>query len=160
MSNPHPGSDDALHPDKHPDAVDGAPFDTLGTPGADGSGALEATRPVDDAETTQVIPPAERDPHGSGEDDDFDAKTTTRTGMIWATTIIALVLLVLLIIFVAQNQTTAPLRFFAWEGTVSMGLTVVAASVAGGIVVAMAGAARLIALRAQRRKRRKALKQR
>lgn len=89
---------------------------------------------------TPTAPPARETP---------DRKHATRTGMIWAATIAALVLLVLLIVFIAQNQTTVPLRYFAVESTVSLGLALLAAAVAGGFVVASAGAARIIALRTQ-----------
>ncbi|GAA3709325.1 hypothetical protein GCM10022377_23760 [Zhihengliuella alba] len=95
-------------------------------------------------------------PGTDSKDDEYrDRMTTTRSGAVWATTIFSLIILVLLIIFIAQNQETTTLRYFAWEGTVNVGLTVLAAAVAGGIIVALAGAARIIALKAQRRRQRR-----
>jgi putative membrane protein len=85
-----------------------------------------------------------------------ERRHATRTGMVWTATIVALVLLVLLIIFIAQNQSSVQLRYFAAEGTVSLGLALLAAAVAGGFLVASAGAARIIALRAQASRQRRA----
>ncbi|WP_309081418.1 lipopolysaccharide assembly protein LapA domain-containing protein [Zhihengliuella sp.] len=102
---------------------------------------------------------AEKQPNddaGAERDEEYrDRMTTTRSGAVWAATIFSLVILVLLIIFIAQNQETTTLRYFAWEGTVNVGLTVLAAAVAGGIIVSLAGAARIIALKAQRRRQRR-----
>jgi uncharacterized integral membrane protein len=75
----------------------------------------------------------------------------TRTGALWAATIGALVLLILLIIFIAQNQHTVPLHYFAFDGTVSLGLALFIAAVVGGVLVAIVGAARIIQLRLQAR---------
>jgi uncharacterized integral membrane protein len=78
----------------------------------------------------------------------------TRLGMIWTAVVIALILLVLLVIFIAQNQDQVLLRYFGFEGQVALGLALFIASVAGGIVVAAAGAARIIQLRLRDRKTR------
>ncbi len=75
----------------------------------------------------------------------------TRSGMVWVAVTTALVLLVLLIIFILQNQEPASVRFFGLEGTLSLGMALFIASVAGGIVVAVAGAARIIQLRSNAR---------
>jgi uncharacterized integral membrane protein len=75
--------------------------------------------------------------------------------MIWTATVVALILLVLLIIFVAQNQDQVMLRYFGFEGQVALGLALFVAAVAGGLVVAAAGAARIIQLRYRDRRIRK-----
>jgi uncharacterized integral membrane protein len=84
-----------------------------------------------------------------------DQKRSTRLGMIWTATVVALILLVLLIIFVAQNQDQVMLRYFGFEGQVALGLALFVAAVAGGLVVAAAGAARIIQLRYRDRRIRK-----
>jgi len=75
----------------------------------------------------------------------------SRTAMAWGATILGLVLLVLLIIFIAQNQVQVPLRYFGFEGTVNLGLALLVAAVTGGFVVAAVGGARILKLRAQAR---------
>ncbi|HXD28265.1 MAG TPA: lipopolysaccharide assembly protein LapA domain-containing protein [Arthrobacter sp.] len=81
-----------------------------------------------------------------------DPMRVTRSGVMWTATVLALVLLVLLIIFIAQNTNTVPLQYFGMQGTVQLGLALFVAAVGGGIVVAIAGAARIIQLRSIARK--------
>jgi len=80
----------------------------------------------------------------------------TRTAVVWMSTVIGLLLLVLLIIFIAQNQAIVPLQYFGWNGSVSLGLTLFISAVAGGLVIAVVAVARIIQLRsttsAQRKK--------
>ncbi|MBG6084962.1 LapA family protein [Zhihengliuella flava] len=88
-----------------------------------------------------------------------DRMTTTRSGAIWATTIVSLIVLVLLIIFIYQNPQDTSLNYFGWSGSINVGVLVLGSAVAGGIIVALAGAARIIALKAQKRRQRKASRQ-
>ncbi|MFE4837893.1 lipopolysaccharide assembly LapA domain-containing protein [Arthrobacter sp. NPDC056691] len=81
-------------------------------------------------------------------------RRVTRAGMIWAAVASALVVLVLLIIFILQNQELVQVKFFGLEGAVSLGVSLFIAAVGGGVLVAMAGAARIIQLRAAARQRR------
>jgi uncharacterized integral membrane protein len=71
--------------------------------------------------------------------------------VLWTATVGALVLLILLIIFIAQNQHTVPLHYFAFDDQVSLGLALFIAAVVGAVLVAIAGAARIIQLRLQAR---------
>ncbi|WP_083508734.1 lipopolysaccharide assembly protein LapA domain-containing protein [Arthrobacter alpinus] len=83
------------------------------------------------------------------------AKSTTgvtRASMMWVATAAGLLALVLLIIFILQNQDTVTLHYFGLNGTVSVGIGLFIASVGGGIVVAIAGAARIIQLRSRNRR--------
>jgi uncharacterized integral membrane protein len=74
-------------------------------------------------------------------------KRVTRAGMVWVSVATALVLLVLLIVFILQNQDYVQVRFLGLEGAVSLGMALFIAAVAGGVLVAIAGAARIIQLR-------------
>lgn len=80
----------------------------------------------------------------------------TRTAVVWVSTVIGLLLLVLLIVFIAQNQATVPLQYFGWNGSVGLGLTMFISAVAGGLVIAVVAVARIMQLRsttaAQRKK--------
>ncbi|MET3809110.1 putative integral membrane protein [Arthrobacter sp. UYEF3] len=75
----------------------------------------------------------------------------TRAGMIWVAVSAGLVLLVLLIIFILQNQDRVTVYYFGAAGELSLGMALFIAAVAGGILVAIAGAARILQLRKQRR---------
>ncbi|WP_306859902.1 LapA family protein [Arthrobacter bambusae] len=72
--------------------------------------------------------------------------------MVWVTVVTALVLLVLLIIFILQNQDPARIAFLGLDGTVPLGMGLFIAAVGGGILVAAAGAARIIQLRVKTRR--------
>ncbi|WP_427130963.1 lipopolysaccharide assembly protein LapA domain-containing protein [Pseudarthrobacter sp. S9] len=71
----------------------------------------------------------------------------TRAGMVWAAVACALVVLILLIAFILQNQDSVRVKFFGLEGAVSLGIALFIAAVGGGVLVAIAGAARIIQLR-------------
>ncbi|MGX1162850.1 putative integral membrane protein [Arthrobacter sp. SLBN-100] len=76
-----------------------------------------------------------------------DQPRVTRAGVVWAAVVAALVLLILLIIFILQNQEQVAVRYFALEGFVPLGMALFIASVAGGVLVAVAGGARILQLR-------------
>ena len=78
----------------------------------------------------------------------------TRAGMIWVAVSIGLVVLVLLIIFILQNQDRVSVKYFGAVGDLSLGMALFIAAVAGGILVAISGAARVLQLRNQRRHQR------
>ncbi|QCB98957.1 DUF1049 domain-containing protein [Arthrobacter sp. PAMC25564] len=71
----------------------------------------------------------------------------TRAGMIWVAVASALVVLILLIAFILQNQDSVSVKFFGLDGAVSLGMALFIAAVGGGVLVAIAGAARIIQLR-------------
>jgi uncharacterized integral membrane protein len=67
--------------------------------------------------------------------------------MVWAAVASALVVLILLIAFILQNQDSVLVKFFGLQGAVSLGMALFMAAVGGGVLVAIAGAARIIPLR-------------
>lgn len=114
---------------------------------------MMASEPV----TPGALPPEQPPPTGAaaGTDPSLPAETRptpTRSGVVWVAVVTALILLVLLIIFILQNQEPARILFLGLEGTLSLGMALFIASVAGGILVAVAGAARIIQLRSNARK--------
>ena len=86
-------------------------------------------------------------------------RRVTRAGMVWAAVATALAVMVFLIVFILQNQDYIQVRFLGLEGAVPLGIALFMAAVGGGILVAVAGAARIIQLRAAAH-RRKVLAQR
>ena len=71
----------------------------------------------------------------------------TRAGVVWAAVVAALVILILLIIFILQNQDYVQVKYFGLTGAVPLGVALFIAAVGGGVLVAIAGAARIIQLR-------------
>jgi uncharacterized integral membrane protein len=83
-----------------------------------------------------------------------EERHVTRAGMVWAAVATALAVMVLLIVFILQNQDYVHVRYFGLEGAVPLGIALFIAAVGGGILVAVAGAARIIQLRAAAHRRR------
>ncbi|MDP9935978.1 lipopolysaccharide assembly LapA domain-containing protein [Paenarthrobacter nicotinovorans] len=79
----------------------------------------------------------------------------TRTAALWVAVAVGLVVLVMLIIFFVQNQDMTTVRFFGLEGTLALGTTLFIAAVGGGVLVALAGGARILQLRIADHRRRK-----
>lgn len=97
------------------------------------------------------------EPSTDGEPAPEPAARPTRASAVWAGTGVALLLLILLIVFVLQNSTKVEVHFLGWTGTIPLGMSLLIAAVGGGVVVAVAGVARVTELRLHaRRTRRKA----
>ncbi|MGP4032258.1 LapA family protein [Pseudarthrobacter sp. 1C304] len=134
--------------------------EAFGAPDAgEGSGAASP------AAGTDLVPgtPAAATAAGRGEGPAAGAPPTpapdperqvTRAGMVWAAVASALVVLILLIAFILQNQEYVQVKFFGLEGSVPLGIALLIAAVGGGVLVAIAGAARIIQLRVAARRSR------
>jgi uncharacterized integral membrane protein len=83
----------------------------------------------------------------------------TRTSSVWVSLSVALIFLVLLIIFIAQNDRKVQLHFLGASGTVSEALALVAAAVAGALLVLFVGVARIVQLRLGGRRHNRAVAQ-
>lgn len=79
----------------------------------------------------------------------------TRASAAWVAVGGALLLLILLIVFMLQNSTRVEVHFLGAEGTIPLGLALLIAAVAGGVVVAIAGIARITQLRINVRRERR-----
>lgn len=112
-----------------------------GMPPADPTGTAAApnARPASGSPVTPS--PTTRTPAAA------DQPRVTRAGVVWAAVVAALVILILLIIFILQNQDQVVVRYFGLEGMVPLGMALFIASVTGGVLVAMAGGARILQLR-------------
>ncbi len=66
----------------------------------------------------------------------------------------ALLLAVVLIVFMLQNPTTVVVQFLGWSGSLALGIAMLIAAVAGGLLVATIGAVRLTQLRLRARRTR------
>ena len=80
----------------------------------------------------------------------------TRASAVWVAVAAALLLLILLIVFILQNPTKVEVQFLGMEGTLSLGMALLIAAVTGGVVVAIAGIARVTQLRMGARRTRRA----
>lgn len=71
----------------------------------------------------------------------------TRISGTWVAVIVAFIVLVFILVFVLQNQTGATVRFLGFSGTLPLGVAIMFATIAGALLVALVGTARILQLR-------------
>jgi len=71
----------------------------------------------------------------------------SRTSGLWIAVVASGVILVLLIVFIAQNTDPARVRFLGWEGQTPLAVALLIATVAGLFLAAVAGSLRILQLR-------------
>ena len=79
----------------------------------------------------------------------------TRASAVWVAVAAALLLLILLIVFMLQNPTKVDVHFLGFVGTLPLGIALLIAAVGGGVVVGIAGVARVTQLRMNARRTRR-----
>lgn len=82
------------------------------------------------------------------------APRVTRASAAWVATGVALLLLILLVVFILENSTKVEVQFLGMSGTIPLGMALLIAAVGGGVVVAIAGVARVTQLRMNARRTR------
>lgn len=86
----------------------------------------------------------------SGQSDTVETKDPlrgSRTSGLWVAIVASGVVLVLLIIFIAQNTDPVLVRFLGWQGETPLAVALLAATVAGLFLAAIAGTMRIMQLR-------------
>lgn len=76
----------------------------------------------------------------------------SRTSGVWVATVGLGLLLVLLVVFIAQNTDTTTVRFLALEGEAPVAVALLIATAAGILLTATAGTLRILQLRRRTRK--------
>jgi uncharacterized integral membrane protein len=102
--------------------------------------------------TTSDEDSTETQSSGDGSQSAPGAPRLTRASAVWVATAAALLLLILLIVFVLQNSTKVEVHFLGLAGTIPLGMALLIAAVGGGVVVAIAGGARVAQLRMNARR--------
>lgn len=97
------------------------------------------SRPDDPATDTSGV--------GAGSSKAPGALRLTRASATWVAVGAGLVLLIMLIVFMLQNSAKVEVRFLGANGRIALGLALLIAAVGGGVVVAIAGIARITQLR-------------
>jgi uncharacterized integral membrane protein len=114
-----------------------------GTPPTEPESAPPSAAAGTTPETTAGQPPAK------------DPLRASRAGRAWFGVVALAVVLILLIIFIAQNTRSVTVTFLGWEGNTSLAVALLIAAVAGLIIAAVAGSLRILQLRARVRRDRK-----
>ena len=93
-------------------------------------------------------PPAEpADPPKRGPKPAEPAVGFTRAGALWTALIAGFLILILLLIFIAQNTVDTPFTFLGMHWSLPLGVAILLASVGGGLLTVAVGTARIIQLR-------------
>jgi uncharacterized integral membrane protein len=71
----------------------------------------------------------------------------SRTSGLWAGVVASALVLILLIIFIAQNTERVDVQFLGWEGQTPLAVALLIASVGGLLLAAVAGTLRIWQLR-------------
>ena len=80
----------------------------------------------------------------------------SRTSGIWVAVVGLGLVLLLLVIFIAQNTQTVNVAFLGWEGTAPLSVTLLAAAVGGLFLAVAAGTLRILQLRRRVRRDKRA----
>ena len=110
-----------------------------------------ATGDDETAEAEQDTPTATAEPVATPQASNLPPYTHTRASGLWAAVVGGLLVLVLLIVFCAENSRDVDVSFLGAHGLISLGLALLIAAVFGGLVVVCAGAVRIIELRRRSR---------
>lgn len=100
------------------------------------SESLPAEASTDDSvlDTKRAMPPNE-------------ASKFTRAGALWTALALGFLVLILLLVFIMQNTDTTTIHMFGWAWQLSVGIAVLLAAIAGGLLTFLVGSVRIIQLR-------------
>lgn len=76
----------------------------------------------------------------------------TRAGALWSALIAGFLVLIVLLVFIAQNTMSVPLTFLGWHWNMALGVAILVAAVGGGLLTALVGTARIYQLRREAKK--------
>lgn len=82
----------------------------------------------------------------------------TRAAALWVSLIFGFLILIVLLIFIAQNTASTPFTFITWHWNLPLGVAILLAAVCGGLITALVSAARMFQLRRAAKKNLQALK--
>ena len=113
--------------------------------GPTGSGA--PTDPAPSQPSTETAAPSKRSGRSGRRAKSDDPLRGSRTSGIWAAVVALGLVLVLLIIFIAQNTDDVDVAFLGWEGRAPLAVTLLIAAAAGLFLASIAGMLRILQLR-------------
>jgi uncharacterized integral membrane protein len=85
--------------------------------------------------------------HGAGVIPAKAKLTMTRASGTWVAALVTVITLVLVLIFVMQNLALTSVYFLGISGTLPLGVAMLFAALAGALLIALAGTARIVQLR-------------
>ena len=107
---------------------------------------MSSNASASDASDTPPVPPAPPPLPATTTSADPAVKFT-RAGALWTALIVGFLILIVLLIFITQNLSDAPVTFLGWHWTLPLGVQLLLAAICGGMVTVAAGTARIFQLR-------------
>jgi len=107
--------------------------------------------PVEPESTGPGAPPAAKAPPPPE-----SAVKFTKAAALWGSLIVGFLILIVLLIFIAQNTESAQFAFLGWEWSLPLGVAILLAAVCGGLISVLASVARIVQLRRAAKKNYKA----
>jgi len=122
---------------------------------------VTSSEPTGPYEATPPTPPAPPPPAPTGAGPVSPVKEVkfTRAAALWSSVIAGLLILTILLVFIAQNTESASFAFLGWHWSLPLGVAILMAAVAGGLLTVLAGATRIFQLRRAAKKNLKAARQ-
>jgi uncharacterized integral membrane protein len=77
----------------------------------------------------------------------------TRAGAVWSALTVGFLILIVLLIFITQNTSSAQFAFLGWRWSQPLGVAILLAAVCGGLITVLAGTARIYQLRRAAKRR-------
>ena len=71
----------------------------------------------------------------------------SRAGALWAALIAGFLILILLLVFIAQNTVSTPFQFLGLHWSLPLGVAILLAAVLGGLLAGAIGTARMLQMR-------------
>jgi uncharacterized integral membrane protein len=71
----------------------------------------------------------------------------TRAASLWSSLTMGFLILIVLLIFITQNTTSAQIAFLPWHWSLPLGVAILLAAVGGGLLTVLVGTARIFQLR-------------
>lgn len=88
----------------------------------------------------------------------IDASTAlTRAGALWTALIAGFLILILLLVFIVQNNEPTSFTFLGWHWRLPVGVALLLAAIAGGLLTVAVGTVRILQLRHTAKKLRAAV---
>ena len=97
--------------------------------------------------TDRAAPAAVQPAQGTPPGRKTDPLRSSSTSHVWLALGALAVILVLLVVFLAQNTTRVPLSFLGWEGHPPLAVALLASVAAGLLLAVIAGSLRIVQLR-------------
>lgn len=94
---------------------------------------------------------AESTPSASRDDRPVTRPEVKRStaGSTWVALIVGALLMILLLVFIMQNQDSVQLHLFGWQATFPIGVGMLIAAIIGALIMALVGGVRIVQLRRQ-----------